>query len=168
MNTTGDTQWEGKEPAHWDNDTRVRTIKWGRGRSWRSQWGFKVNNATMKENIWFFSRPGTIFLEAPGQKTYFPISVTDFLGKINISYNQEQRKRQGNHAVNPVTREQPKKFSSAGDNVCMQRWRWVGSKAERESKLENLWGKDGNNGTQIACRGGLNPRECRRKQSSRK
>lgn len=131
--------------------------------SWRSSWALKWTMPPSKRTFDFSPGLGLAFWRLLARKPIFPSQWQDFLGKINSSSYQEQRKRQGSHAINQVTREQPKKISSAGDNVCMQRWRWVESKAERESKLENLWGKDGNNGTQNACRGGLNPRECRRK-----
>lgn len=102
------------------------------GGSARAQGCFRVNDATTKGGVCFFSRLGTVFPEVLGQEAYFPnLKDRTSWGKINSSSSApgKKRKRKFSRAENQVTREQPKKFSSAGD-MCIH---CEGSKGEENA-----------------------------------
>lgn len=66
-------QWEESEPSHWGNDAPGVSALSGDA-EW-VQGCFRVNNATTKGSVSFFSRQGTV-LVALRQEAYFPISTT--------------------------------------------------------------------------------------------
>lgn len=91
---------------------------------------------------------GTVFPEVLGQEAYFPnLKDRTSWGKINSSSSApgKKSKRKFSHAENQVTREQPKKFSSAGD-MCVYTARGAKEKGMHlESARERWWYLDTGN-----------------------